>query len=136
MLTESLQSSKGIGNLRSGFSPSMLRSIRSCVKYTFGGSSLAEIHCTQDEPRVGIADWEQLVSPLLVCLGVVRYGIGLVRRQLNRACLIGDGVETRSIWVGVICLLSWEDVKLTQFTCLLRSFCLAIFPLEITFFVC
>ena len=53
---------------------------------SWGGSSLAEIHCTHDEPRVGIADWEQLVSPLLVCLGVVRYGIGIERRQLNTQC--------------------------------------------------
>ena len=80
-------------------------SFRSCVEYTFGGSSLAEIHCTQDEPRVGIADWEQLLSSLLVCLGVVRYGIGLERSQLNRACLIGDGVEPRSIWAWVELLI-------------------------------
>ena len=32
--------------------------------YTFGGSSLAEIHGTQDEPRVGIAFWEQFVTPI------------------------------------------------------------------------
>ena len=29
--------------------------------------------------------------------------------------------------MGVICRLSWEDVKLTQFTCLLRSFCFHLF---------
>ena len=33
------------------------------------------MHSTQDEPRVGIAFWEQLVSPLLACLrsGKIRY---------------------------------------------------------------
>ena len=36
---------------------------RSCGMYTFGGSSLAEINGTQDEPRVGIAFWEQFVTP-------------------------------------------------------------------------
>ena len=39
-------------------------SFRSCVEYAFGASSLAEIHCTQDEPRVGIAFWEQFVTPV------------------------------------------------------------------------
>ena len=31
-----------------------------------GGSSLAEMHGTQDEPRVGIAFWEQFVTPFCV----------------------------------------------------------------------
>ena len=35
-----------------------------CICYLVGGgSSLAEIHGTQDEPRVGITFWEQFVTP-------------------------------------------------------------------------
>ena len=35
-----------------------------CICHLVGGSSsLAEIHGTQDEPRVGVAFWEQYVTP-------------------------------------------------------------------------
>ena len=50
-----------IGLLESSLSLGWM--FRSSGMYTFGGSSLAEIHGTQDEPRVGITFWEQFVTP-------------------------------------------------------------------------
>ena len=57
-----------------------------------------------------------LLPPFVVPGGWGRYVVGLVRRLLNRLCLIGAEIAPRSIGErGLVSLvLSWDDIKLTR----------------------